>query len=117
MFSIIILFELFFGYWFKENPFYFIKTPYKDLKFFKRNIYENQEKKIINKYNIYGMRYEKNNISNLDGIFFGSGILLQTQISDGKTFVDLLETKKNIRLANYGADGHSSSGYFYRIIK
>ena len=113
--SIIILFELSFGYWFKENPFYFIRTPYKDLKFFKRNIYENQEKKITYKYNIYGMRYEKNNISNLDGIFFGSGILLQSQISDGKTFVDLLETKKNIRLANYGADGHSSSGHIYTL--
>ena len=41
--------------------------------------------------------------------------MLQTQISDGKTFVDLLETKKNIRLANYGADGHSSSGHIYTL--
>jgi hypothetical protein len=115
LFFFVILAELIFGYWFKENPLYLIKTPYKDYKYFKKNIYENQQKKVVNKYNIYGMRYDNNNISNLDGIFFGSGIMLQSQISDGKTFVDLLENKKDIKLANFGADGQSTSGHIHTL--
>ena len=109
LFLLIIFFciEISFGYWIYNNPFYFIKTIYKDYKFYKKNPFEGEDKLLVNNFNIYGMRYESNDISDLDGIFFGSGIVLQSKITEGKTFIDLIEKKKKLKLSNFGADGQS----------
>ncbi len=115
IFFLIILLEIFFGYWVNKNPFHFVKTIYKDGDFVFYNSWHNGDNKIKIKFNKYTMRYDKDRINDLDYIFFGSGIVLQSTITENKTFIDYIKYGIDKKISNFGQDGQSSSGNLYTL--
>jgi lysophospholipase L1-like esterase len=110
LFLIVLICELKYGYWLNSNPFHIIKTTYKDNNYIFYNKIHSGDKKIKYNLNKFGMRYNSNKINDLFMISFGSGIVLQSTITEGKTILDYLKKDINIKIANYGNDGHSTSG-------
>ena len=115
-FSLIFLFEIFFGYWFKENNFGFIMRFERQKQNYYETFHDEKKYKFYYKRNFYGFRGEDADPENITIVFLGGSTGNQRVTPENLTIVGLLNTKLNedgynFKIYNGSTDGKSSKGY------
>jgi len=115
-FSLIFLFEIFFGYWFKENNFGFIMRFERQKQNYYETIHDEKKYKFYYKRNFYGFRGEDADPKNIKIVFLGGSTGNQRVTPENLAIVGLLSTKLNedgynFKIYNGSTDGKSTKGY------
>ncbi len=115
-FSLIFIFEIFFGYWFKENNFGFIMRFERQKQNYYETIHDEKKYKFYYKRNFYGFRGEEADPKNIKIVFLGGSTGNQRVTPENLTIVGLLNTKLNkdgynFKIYNGSTDGKSTKGY------
>ena len=115
-FSLISIFEIFFGYWFKENNFGFIMRFERQKQNYYETIHDEKKYKFYYKRNFYGFRGEDADPKNIKIVFLGGSTGNQRVTPENLTIVGLLNTKLNedgynFKIYNGSTDGKSTKGY------
>ena len=115
-FSLIFIFEIFFGYWFKENNFGFIMRFERQKQILYETIHDEKKYRFFYKRNFYGFRGEEVDPKNIKIVFLGGSTGNQRVTPENLTIVGLLNTKLNIdgynfKIHNGSTDGKSTKGY------
>ena len=114
LFTFIILFEIFFGYWFDKDNF----GPYMREHRMKNQRIEwsDEKEKIVYFYrkNYYGFRGEDTKPSDIDAIIMGGSVIDERYKPEKYTITGFLNKKLekefNIKLTNAGSEGQSTKG-------
>ena len=115
-FSLIFIFEIFFGYWFKENNFGFIMRFERQKQIYYETIHDEKKYRFFYKRNFYGFRGEEVDPKNIKIVFLGGSTGNQRVTPENLTIVGLLNTKLNkdgynFKIYNASTDGKSTRGY------
>ena len=115
-FSLISIFEIFFGYWFKENNFGFIMRFERQKQNYYETIHDEKKYSFFYKRNFYGFRGEEADPKNIKIVFLGGSTGNQRVTPENLTIVGLLNTKfnkddYNFKIFNGSTDGKSTKGY------
>ena len=115
-FSLIFIFEIFFGYWFKENNFGFIMRFERQKQNYYETIHDEKKYKFYYKRNFYGFRGEEADPKNIKIVFLGGSTGNQRVTPENLTIVGLLNSKLNkdgynFKIYNGSTDGKSTGGY------
>jgi len=115
-FSLIFIFEIFFGYWFKKNNFGFIMRFERQKQNYYETIHDEKKHKFYYKRNFYGFRGEEADPKNIKIVFLGGSTGNQRVTPENLTIVGLLNTKLNkdgynFKIYNSSTDGKSTKGY------
>ena len=115
-FSLIFIFEIFFGYWFKENNFGFIMRFERQKQIYYETIHDEKKYSFFYKRNFYGFRGEEADPKNIKIVFLGGSTGNQRVTPENLTIVGLLNTKfnkddYNFKIFNGSTDGKSTKGY------
>ena len=115
-FSLISIFEIFFGYWFKENNFGFIMRFERQKQNYYETIHDEKKYKFYYKRNFYGFRGEDADPKNIKIVFLGGSTGNQRVTPENLTIVGLLNEKLNedgynFKIYNGSTDGKSTKGY------
>ena len=115
-FSLIFIFEIFFGYWFKENNFGFIMRFERQKQNYYETIHDEKKYKFYYKRNFYGFRGEDADPKNIKIVFLGGSTGNQRVTPENLTIVGLLNEKLNedgynFKIYNGSTDGKSTKGY------
>ena len=115
-FSLIFIFEIFFGYWFKENNFGFIMRFERQKQIYYETIHDEKKYNFFYKRNFYGFRGEEADPKNIKIVFLGGSTGNQRVTPENLTIVGLLNTKLNkdgynFKIYNGSTDGKSTRGY------
>ena len=94
-FSLIFIFEIFFGYWFKENNFGFIMRSERQKQIYYETIHDEKKYNFFYKRNFYGFRGEEADPKNIKIIFLGGSTGNQRVTPENLTIVGLLNAKLN----------------------
>ena len=123
----IFIFEIFFGNW--NSPHTSSIKKIKNTKLIQKNIWykskDNEDDKIEIFINNYGLRGKANDraLRDLDILFIGGSTTIQSTITDGKTFIDVLYNyfkkvnKKNLFFLNGGEDAHDTKSHIQSLKK
>ena len=114
--SLILIFEIFFGYWFKKNNFGFIMRHERQKQIYYETIHDEKKYKFFYKRNFYGFRGEEVDPKNIKIVFLGGSTGNQRVTPENLTIVGLLNTKflkdgYNFKIYNGSTDGKSTRGY------
>ena len=115
-FSLIFIFEIFFGYWFKKDNFGFIMRFERQKQNYYETIHDEKKYKFYYKRNFYGFRGEEADPKNIKIVFLGGSTGNQRVTPENLTIVGLLNTKfnkddYNFKIYNGSTDGKSTKGY------
>ena len=115
-FSLIFIFEIFFGYWFKENNFGFIMRFERQKQIYYETIHDEKKYSFFYKRNFYGFRGEEADPKNIKIVLLGGSTGNQRVTPENLTIVGLLNTKLNkdgynFKIYNSSTDGKSTKGY------
>jgi len=115
-FSLIFIFEIFFGYWFKKNNFGFIMRFERQKQNYYETIHDEKKHKFYYKRNFYGFRGEEADPKNIKIVFLGGSTGNQRVTPENLTIVGLLNAKLNkdgynFKIYNGSTDGKSTKGY------
>jgi len=123
----IFIFEIFLGNWSSSNTSSINKI--KNTTIVQKNIWyksiNDEDDKIkvsINQYGLRGRAKDKG-LNNIDILFIGGSTTIQSTITDGKTFVDVLEKnfnkvlKKDLYFLNGGEDAHDTKSHIKSLEK
>ena len=115
-FSLIFIFEIFFGYWFKENNFGFIMRFERQKQNYYETIHDEKKYRFYYKRNFYGFRGEEADPKDIKIVFLGGSTGNQRVTPENLTIVGLLNTKfnkddYNFKIYNGSTDGKSTKGY------
>ena len=115
-FSLIFIFEIFFGYWFKKNNFGFIMRFERQKQNYYETIHDEKKYRFYYKRNFYGFRGEEADPKNIKIVFLGGSTGNQRVTPENLTIVGLLNTKfnkddYNFKIYNGSTDGKSTKGY------
>ena len=115
-FSLILIFEIFFGYWFKKNNFGFIMRLERQKQIYYETIHDEKKYRFFYKRNFYGFRGEEVDPKNIKIVFLGGSTGNQRVTPENITIVGLLNTKLNedgynFKIYNGSTDGKSTKGY------
>ena len=115
-FSLIFIFEIFFGYWFKKNNFGFLMRTERQKQVYYETIQDQNKYRFYYKRNFYGFRGEEVDPKNIKIVFLGGSTGNQRVTPENLTIVGLLNTKLNIdgynfKIHNGSTDGKSTKGY------
>ena len=115
-FSLILVFEIFFGYWFKKNNFGFIMRLERQKQIYYETIHDEKKYRFFYKRNFYGFRGEEVDPKNIKIVFLGGSTGNQRVTPENLTIVGLLNIKLNedgynFKIYNGSTDGKSTKGY------
>ena len=115
-FSLIFIFEIFFGYWFKKDNFGFIMRFERQKQNYYETIHDEKKYRFYYKRNFYGFRGEEADPKNIKIVFLGGSTGNQRVTPENLTIVGLLNTKfnkddYNFKIFNGSTDGKSTKGY------
>ena len=115
-FSLIFIFEIFFGYWFKKDNFGFIMRFERQKQNYYETIHDEKKYRFYYKRNFYGFRGEEADPKNIKIVFLGGSTGNQRVTPENLTIVGLLNTKfnkddYNFKIYNGSTDGKSTKGY------
>ena len=115
-FSLIFIFEIFFGYWFKKGNFGFIMRFERQKQNYYETIHDEKKYRFYYKRNFYGFRGEEADPKNIKIVFLGGSTGNQRVTPENLTIVGLLNTKFNkddcnFKIYNGSTDGKSTKGY------
>ena len=115
-FSLIFIFEIFFGYWFKKDNFGFIMRFERQKQNYYETIHDEKKYRFYYKRNFYGFRGEEADPKNIKIVFLGGSTGNQRVTPENLTIVGLLNTKfnkddYNFKIYNGSSDGKSTKGY------
>ena len=115
-FSFILIFEIFFGYWFKKNNFGFIMRLERQKQIYYETIHDEKKYRFFYKRNFYGFRGEEVDPKDIKIVFLGGSTGNQRVTPENLTIVGLLNTKLNqdgynFKIYNGSTDGKSTKGY------
>jgi lysophospholipase L1-like esterase len=115
-FSLIFIFEIFFGYWFKKNNFGFLMRTERQKQVYYETIQDQNKYRFYYKRNFYGFRGEEVDPKNIKIVFLGGSAGNQKFTPENLTIVGLLNTKLdkdgyNFKIYNGSTDGKSTRGY------
>jgi hypothetical protein len=116
LFSLILIFEIFFGYWFKKNNFGFFMRHERQKQNYYETIHDEKKYTFYYKRNFYGFRGDEVNPKDMKIIFLGGSTGNQRVTPENLTIVGLLNEKiKNkgydFKIYNASTDGKSTKGY------
>jgi len=118
---LLILFEFFFGNWFKKESIQNLNIIYnKKINYNLRGIYEWENDKILYSRDKWGLRGNYPSTDKINILTVGGSTTDQHYISDGYTFQDIMQNKffqnkKNIFIVNAGIDGQSTYGHIHNF--
>jgi len=117
LFSLIFIFEIFFGYWFKKNNFGFFMRHERQKQNYYETIHDEKKYKFYYKRNFYGFRGDEADPQNIKIVFLGGSTGNQRVTPENLTIVGLLNKKfnndgYNFKIYNGSTDGKSTKGYF-----
>jgi hypothetical protein len=117
LFSLIFIFEIFFGYWFKKNNFGFFMRHERQKQNYYETIHDEKKYKFYYKRNFYGFRGDEVDPQNIKIVFLGGSTGNQRVTPENLTIVGLLNKKfnkdgYNFKIYNGSTDGKSTKGYF-----
>jgi len=115
-FSLILIFEIFFGYWFTKNNFGFVMRLERQKQIYYETIHDEKKYKFFYKRNFYGFRGEEVDPKNIKIVFLGGSTGNQRVTPENLTIVGLLNAKfdedgYNYKIYNGSTDGKSTRGY------
>ena len=115
-FSLILIFEIIFGYWFKKNNFGFIMRFERQKQIYYETIHDEKKYRFFYKRNFYGFRGDEVDPKNIKIVFLGGSTGNQRVTPENLTIVGLLNTKLNedgynFKIHNGSTDGKSTKGY------
>lgn len=116
LFFLISIFEIFFGYWFKENNFgFFMRHERQKQNYYETN-HDEKKYKFYYKRNFYGFRGDEAEPKNMKIILLGGSTGNQRVTPENLTIVGLLNKKLkksgyNFKIYNASTDGKSTKGY------
>jgi len=115
-FSLISIFEIFFGYWFKENNFGFIMRFERQKQIFYETIHDEKKYRFFYKRNFYGFRGDEIDPKNIKIVFLGGSTGNQRVTPEKLTIVGLINSKLgedgySFKIHNASTDGKSTRGY------
>ena len=115
-FILILIFEIFFGYWFKKNNFGFIMRHERQKQIYYETIHDEKKYRFFYKRNFYGFRGEEFDPKNIKIVFLGGSTGNQRVTPENLTIVGLLNAKLNedgynFTIHNGSTDGKSTKGY------
>ena len=115
-FSLILIFEFFFGYWFTKNNFGFVMRLERQKQILYETIHDEKKYKFFYKRNFYGFRGEEVDPKNIKIVFLGGSTGNQRVTPENLTIVGLLNAKfnedgYNYKIYNGSTDGKSTRGY------
>ena len=116
LFYLIFIFEIFFGYWFKENNFGFFMRHERQKQNYYETIHDEKTYKFYYKRNFYGFRGEDVDPKNMKIIFLGGSTGNQRVTPESLSIVGLLNEKikkdgYDFQIYNASTDGKSTGGY------
>ena len=116
LFSLILTFEMFFGYWFKKNNFGFFMRHERQKQNYYETIHDEKKYKFYYKRNFYGFRGEDVEPKNMKIIFLGGSTGNQRVTPQDLSIVGLLNDQLkndgyNFKIYNGSTDGKSTKGY------
>tara|TARA_Y100000741_G_scaffold344741_1_gene309599 strand:+ start:26 stop:1060 length:1035 start_codon:yes stop_codon:yes gene_type:complete len=114
--SLIFLFEIFFGYWFKKNNFGYFMRHERQKQNYYETIHDEKKYQFYYKRNFYGFRGDDVNPEKMKIIFLGGSTGNQRVTPQNLTIVGLLNEKIknngfNFEIHNGSTDGKSTKGY------
>ena len=117
LFSLVFIFEIIFGYWFKKNNFGFFMRHERQKQNYYETIHDEKKYKFYYKRNFYGFRGDEVDPQNIKIVFLGGSTGNQRVTPENLTIVGLLNKKfkndgYNFRIYNGSTDGKSTKGYF-----
>ena len=120
LFSLILTFEIFFGYWFKKNNFGFFMRHERQKQNYYETIHDEKKYKFYYKRNFYGFRGEDVEPKNMKIIFLGGSTGNQRVTPQDLSIVGLLNDQLknygyNFKIYNGSTDGKSTKGYLNRF--
>ena len=115
-FSLIFIFEIFFGYWFKKNNFGFIMRFERQKQNYYETIHDEKKHKFYYKRNFYAFRGNEIDPSNIEVVFEGGSTGNQRFTPEEYTIVGNLNKyfkNENSKIIIYNAstDGKTTRGY------
>ena len=115
-FSLIFVFEIIFGYWFKKNNFGYFMRHERQKQIYYETIHDEKKYKFYYKRNFYGFRGDDVNPKDIKIVLLGGSTGNQRVTPENLSIVGLLNTKLNndgynLKIYNGSTDGKSTKGY------
>ncbi len=115
-FTLFLIAEVIFGYWFKENNFGIYMRKERNINWLTESSFNNKKYQFNYKRNMWGFRAENIHPKNFNIVFEGGSTGNQRYTPDKMTIVGILnklinEKKLNFKILNASTDGKSTAGY------